>query len=193
MCEPTTWIMIAGLVLTAAAGVQTADAQKKAGEAQAEQAAENAKAAKAQGESTVLAAQIEEDRRRQQTRQMLASQRAGFAANNVDMSTGSAMDILGDTAMVGEQDALTIRANAARQAWGYSVDANNSMNQGRMAQAAGKNAATGTYLTTAASMWQQGSSMYGNRAPASTTTNRMGASRGAVNKGGYYSPGLKYS
>lgn len=150
MCEPTTWIMVAGLVLGAAAGAQQADAQKKAGEAQEEQSIENAKAAKAQGENTVLAAQVAEDRRRQQTRAMLASQRTAFAANNVDMSTGSAMDLLGDTAMVGEQDALTIRANAARQAWGYSVDANNSMNQGRMARTAGRNAATGTYLTTAA-------------------------------------------
>ncbi|MCW5738195.1 MAG: hypothetical protein KIS73_29000, partial [Enhydrobacter sp.] len=30
-------------------------------------------------------------------------------------------DILGDTKRAGEQDALTIRHNAAREAWGYQV------------------------------------------------------------------------
>ena len=174
MCEPTTWVMIAGLVLTAAAGVQQADAQKKAGQAQEEQSIENAKAAKAQGESTVLAAQVAEDRRRQQTRQMLATQRTAFAANNVDMSTGTPMEILGDTAAIGEQDALTIRANAARQAWGLEVEANNSMNQGRMARAAGSNAATGTYLTTAASMFQQGSGWGGGGGSTSNTMSMRG-------------------
>lgn len=187
MCEATTILMVAGLVLGVAGGVQQAKAQKAAAEAQEEQSKENAKAASAQAENAVLAGQVEEDRRRQQTRQFLASQRSAFAANNVDMSMGTPMELLGDTAAIGEQDALTIRANAAREAWGYKVDANNSMNQGRMAKAAGKNAATGTYLTTAANALQQGSSLSGGfkRAGSPNLSAAGGGGGGARNIGPY--------
>ena len=44
-----------------------------------------------------------------------------MAANGVDLSSGSPLDILGDTAMYGELDALTIRSNAEREAYGYRV------------------------------------------------------------------------
>lgn len=171
--------MVGSLILGAAAGVQQAKAQTAAAEATEQQSKENAKAANAQAQNTVLAAQVEEDRRRQQTRAMLGKQRAALAANNVDMSIGTPMELLGDTAAIGEQDALTIRANAARQAWGYKVDANNSLNEGRVAMAAGKNAATGTYLTTAASLMSQGSSLAGGmkKPPKLTTTSSGGGTR----------------
>lgn len=192
MCEPTTIIAVTGLILTAAAGVQTARAQRAAGEAAEEQSAENAKAANAQARNTELSGQVEEDRRRQQTRQLLASQRTTFAANNLDMSVGTPMEILGDTAAIGEQDALTIRANAAREAWGYRAEANNYLNQGRAANAAGKNQAMGTYLTTAASMTNQAAGMAGSgragAAPRYTTTNR-GPSYSTY----AYSGGARYS
>src|SRR5690606_30602593 len=107
MCTPMA-LGIASLAFTVLGGVQTAQAQSAAAAAQEAQAKENAKAADAQARNTVLAAQVEEDRRRAQTRAMLAAQRAAFAANNVDMSMGTPMDLLGDTAAIGEQDALTI-------------------------------------------------------------------------------------
>lgn len=163
MCGPAAIpiLFAVSTALTVAAGVQQAKAATAAGDAQAAQAKENAKAANVQAQNAVLTGQVEEDRRRQQTRAMLARQRTAIAANNVDMSSGSAADILGDTAAIGEQDALMIRANAAREAWGYKVDANNSMNQGRMAKAAAKNQATGTYLTTAANVAGSAYDYYG--------------------------------
>lgn len=174
MCEPTTILAVSSLVIGAVGAVQQVNAANAAADATTQQSKENAKIADAQARDTMLAGQIEEDRRRQQTRALLGSQRAAFAANNVDMSTGTPMELLGDTAAIGEEDAMTIRANAARQAWGYQVDANNSRNQGRMAQAAASNNATGTYLTSASSLLSQGSNIYGNykksTAPKYTTT-----------------------
>jgi hypothetical protein len=175
VCEATTIIAIAGLVLGVAGGVQQANAQKAAGQAQEEQSKENAKAANAQARNTELSAQVDEDRRRQMTRQQLATQRSVMAANNLDMSTGSALDILGDTAAIGEQDALTIRANAAREAWGLRSQATDYLNQGRVARVSGNNAAKGTYLTTAANAAQQGGNIYASRkgsAPSNTTNSR---------------------
>ncbi len=177
MCEPASWIAIVGLVLGAAAGVQQSNAQKAAGQAQEEQSRENAKAATTQARNTELSAQVDEDRRRFLTRQQLATQRSVLAANNLDMSSGTALEILGDTAAIGEQDALTIRANAAREAWGLRAQANDYLNQGRVARVSGNNAARGTLLTTAASTAQGANNLYGSRrttAPKNTTNTRTG-------------------
>ena len=157
--------------------MQQSNAQKAAGQAQEEQSRENAKAANNQARNTELSAQVDEDRRRQMTRQQLATQRSVLAANNLDMSTGTAVEILGDTAAIGEQDALTIRANAAREAWGLRSQANDYLNQGRVARVSGNNAARGTLLTTAASTVQGGSNIYAARrtsAPRNTTNTRTG-------------------
>lgn len=149
MCEPTTLLMVGGLVLGAAGTAYQIDATNKAADAQEAQAAENAKVANAQAENATQAGYIEEDRQRQRTRQMLAAQRTAIAANNLDMSTGTPLELLGDTAVAGEQDALTIRANAAREAWGYKAQATDYRNQGSVAKTSAKNNATGSWLTYA--------------------------------------------
>lgn len=175
MCEAVTamtwlqWLQVGAMALTAAAGVQTARAQSASAEFQEEQAKENARLAEAQARNAELAGQVEEDRQRQLTRKFLASQRTAIAANNLDMSTGTPLDILGDTAALGEQDALMIRANAAREAWGFRTQAVDFRNSGSMARAAGRNAARGTYLTTAASLMDMASAFGGSTAPAGAT------------------------
>ena len=172
MCEPvswTTWLTVGSMALTAAAGVQAAKAQSAAAEFQEDQAKENARLAELQARNAELAGLVEEDRQRQLTRKFLASQRTAIAANNLDMSTGTPLDILGDTAALGEQDALMIRANAAREAWGLRTQAVDFRNSGSMARAAGRNAARGTYLTTAASLMNTASAFGGSTAPAGAT------------------------
>ena len=53
------------------------------------------------------------------TAQMKGTQRARLSANGIDISEGSAASIQADTDWMGEMDALTIRDNANREAWGY--------------------------------------------------------------------------
>lgn len=166
MCNPVAFQVVA-LVIAAAGTAYQVDASNKATDAANEQAAENAKAADAQAKNVEQAGYVQEDRIRQRTRQMLASQRTGFAANNVDMSTGTPMDILGDTAVMGEQDALTVRANAAREAWGLKAQQVGYQNEMSLNTATNKNRNTGTILTSASSMANQGASIYRN---ANTTT-----------------------
>lgn len=60
----------------------------------------------------------EEQRRRTRTSLLMGTQQAALASQGTDLE-GSPTDILGDTAAAGEVDALTIRSNAAREAWGY--------------------------------------------------------------------------
>lgn len=163
MCEPTTWLLIGSMVVTAAAGVYSADASKKAGEAQATIAGRNADLETYKGQMAVNIGNVAEENHRAKVRQMVGSQRATLAANGVDLGSGTALDLIGETAMFGEADALTLRYNAAREAWGYGTNADNYRTEGVVARTNGRNAAKGTYLTTAGSLMSQGSSAYGAR------------------------------
>lgn len=51
--------------------------------------------------------------------QIMAQQRAGYAASGVDANVGSAADVQASARMIGELDAKTALNNAYRQAWGF--------------------------------------------------------------------------
>lgn len=114
---------------------------------------------------------------RQAVKGVIGSQRAAQGASGVDVNDGSSLDVQADTAYTGELDAITIRANAAREAWGYQVAASNERAsavsarlqgkaqannyrtqsedltvQGQMAKAAGINQGIGTILTSGADL-----------------------------------------
>lgn len=61
----------------------------------------------------------EEAAKREQTAQMMGSLRARAAGSGVDVNSGSPLNLQEDVARLGELDALTIRNNAARSAYGY--------------------------------------------------------------------------
>lgn len=147
MCEPATIAMVA---MTVIGGVVQAKAQRDQGKYEQEVANQNAKIADMQAENAKQIGNIEEERQRARVRQQIASQRVAFAANNVDAATGTAAEVLGDTAGFGYADATQIRSNALREAWGYKVDATNSRSRGRAARYNGSMGATGTLLTTGA-------------------------------------------
>jgi hypothetical protein len=52
---------------------------------------------------------------------MLGMQRTVLASRNIDIGSGTALDIIGDTAMFGQMDSLTIRHNYEREAIGYET------------------------------------------------------------------------
>ena len=84
---------------------------------------------------------IEESRmQRIKTLQKIGSQQAAMAANGVDVSSGTALDIIEDTSAMGELDALTTRYNAETQALAYEQQANNFNNQANLDVFAGENA-----------------------------------------------------
>lgn len=66
-----------------------------------------------------------ERQQRIKTQQLIGRQRAVLAGNGVVVDEGSALDITTDTAGIGEQDALTVRANAEREALGYETQGMN--------------------------------------------------------------------
>lgn len=62
------------------------------------------------------------------------------AASGVDVNSGSAVDVENSARTIGKLDALTIRSNAARAAYGYQVEETSDKNQAILDRYAGKNA-----------------------------------------------------
>lgn len=123
-----TALAIAGLATSVFGQVKSGKAQKAAGKAQkvaAESEAQladfNASVADVQADDAIQRGNEEENRFRMGVRGMIGSQRASFAGAGVDVGFGSAVDVQADAAYLGELDALTIKTNAAREAWGYQV------------------------------------------------------------------------
>lgn len=80
----------------------------------------NAKMAKTQAEDALRRGADEELALRQRVAQTQGAQTAALAARGLDVSSGSALGLISDTEYLGEIDALTIRDNAAREAWGHN-------------------------------------------------------------------------
>ena len=150
------------------AAKKAGEAQKAASESQAQVLDYNAAVADIQAKDAIERGAEQESRFRSQVRQTVGAQRAAFAASNIDVSFGSAVDVQADAAYLGELDALTIRSNAAREAWGYKVQATDirkraeiARKEGVMMAEAGRQqasaynwAAAGTLLSGATSLLQ---------------------------------------
>ena len=78
-----------------------------------------------QAEDALRRGEKEEKQHRLKIEQLKGRQKTVFAASGVETDSGSALDILSDTAEIGELEALTIRNNAEREAYGHRVQANN--------------------------------------------------------------------
>ena len=139
MCELTTIttaLMVASTVVGGVGQYQQAQAAAASHQAQAaaaqynSQIAEmNAKLADQRARDAIMRGQEEEQRKRAEVAQLQGRQRAAFGANNVDLGFGSPLDTLIDTAVMGELDALTIRRNAAREAYDFDMQAVNARAQ----------------------------------------------------------------
>lgn len=105
-------------------------------------------------------------------------QLAAFAANNVDFSTGSAADILGDTAMFSEQDQRQARINASMRAYGYQVKSLEAQGRGAYAGWAGRSQQFGQFLQGAsqAAGYASSSGAFGQSGSSGTLLGNSGNS-----------------
>ncbi|MEO4014821.1 hypothetical protein [Pseudomonas rossensis] len=97
-------------------------------------------------QETINAGDTSADWQRVQTGQAVGTQRSVQAANGIDVSSGSAAQLQDDTAMLGELDALTIQNNAAREAYGYRVQAKQDRQNAAQVTTNAGNKATGSIL-----------------------------------------------
>lgn len=134
------------LVMTAVAGAvsaYSASQQSKAASGQAKYqegvARNNEILAKRAADDARERGRIDEMNQRFKTNQLVGRQRASLAANGVDVGSGSAIDLIQDTFKIGETDALTIRANAERDAAAYLAQGANFAGEAGLYRSSGQN------------------------------------------------------
>lgn len=162
MCDFGLVLTAASTLVGAAGAKQSADANAAAQEYNAKVADMNATLAERRARNALERGREAEQLKRQEVSQLQGKQKAAMAANGVDLSFGSPLDTLVSTATLGEIDALTIRKNAANEAYDYKVDAVNKRSDAALSRAnatntkkAGNLAVAGTILTGAAKGYGQ--------------------------------------
>lgn len=149
MCS---WGAAIAAVISLYAADRSASAQKKAGEYQQAVAQENKKLADQKATDELNRGAEEAAQVRRQTQLRLGAQRAALAANNLDLQTGTSLDILGDTALYGAVDERRAKENARRRAWGYQLEGQNYQWQGDLARFNARAGAQATYLNAASNV-----------------------------------------
>lgn len=107
----------------------------------------NAGFADLQAQNALQRGELMAEREGQRAGATIGAQRASYAAQGVSVNSGSAATAQADTAGLSAIDQLMIRNNAAREAWGYNVQALNDRTQAKFAALSGKTNANSTLLT----------------------------------------------
>lgn len=108
-------------------------------------ATQNSQFAGAAGEQEVGAAGA-------QTKARVAATEANQTGSGIDINTGSAVDVRESEAKLGMLNALTIRSNVAKQAYGFQIGAASDTGQAALDRSQQQSATTGGYLNAGATV-----------------------------------------
>lgn len=150
MADPVTIALVASLAGAAVSGVgaiQQGKAAANAANYNAALAANNAKIALNNANTANLAGEQQAAVQEQKTRAQVSSEKTAQAAGGIDVNSGSAVDVRSSAAANGELNALTIRSNAAREAYGYQTQSASQTAQGELDKSQAKNDITSSYIT----------------------------------------------
>lgn len=166
----------AAIALSVVGGGITAGAQYGAGKGTRDIYNANATHQDMMADDALARGRTVEQRHRIDTRRLIGSQRAAFAGSGVDISDpdSTPVNVFADTAALSEVDALAIRSNAAREAWGHRVGAGDLRARGEIAYREGKNKAIGTLLSTGGNMLYQRYGFGGTTRGRSTNAPALG-------------------
>jgi len=98
----------------------------------------------------------------EQARQLQGTQRAQLAASGVDIGSGSAAQVLEQTVDFGIQDAITVKTNAYRQAFGLEKQAVNQRAAAKVSRAGRKFEQKATIIAGGLKAVQSGTSAFGS-------------------------------
>lgn len=115
-------LQVGGALQSAAGAYMKTSGEKRNLERSADIADMNARLSDLQAKSTLRQGQREEQRSRFETTNTKDSQTTGFAGNGIALDSETAIRVMTSTDVLGEIDANTINANAARAAWGYKME-----------------------------------------------------------------------
>lgn len=100
----------------------------------------------------------------EKTRQQVGSIKTQQAASGIDINKGSAVDVRASQAETGMLDAMTIRANAARQAYGYQTQEQGFKTQAGVDRAGAKSVKKASYIKAASTLLGSAATAYSSNA-----------------------------
>jgi hypothetical protein len=149
---------IGGAGLSAAGAYSSAEAQASNANYQAQVAANNAAVAKQNATLDTAAGVTQSGNQELKTRAAVGTTKAGQAASGVDVNSGSFPAVRSSESELGMLDAMTIRSNAAKEAYSQQVAATGDTaestllsSEASQAKAAAPISALGTFLGQASS------------------------------------------
>jgi len=130
---------IAGAMTSAVGAWGEASAKKTNYNTTANLADISARSSELTAQSALFSGQREEQASRLETANLKGKQITSMAGNGIALDSDTANRILTSTDVIGEVDANTINANAARSAWGYRMERTQHENEAITARAQAKN------------------------------------------------------
>lgn len=160
MCELMTLLTIGSTVMGGIGAIQQGQSQAASVRYNAQVSEMNAKLADRAAKDALDRGALEEQKQRQKTAALIGNQKAAMAANGVDLTFGSPLDTIVDTAVLGELDALTIRSNAYREERDIRQQGANYRGQAAMQRASADSASTGGFLSAMGTFLGGGAKSY---------------------------------
>jgi hypothetical protein len=146
-----TALLVGATALSAGSSIFNASNQASAlrmqGDYQQQIAETNARASEELAKGSIERGKTESALVKGRARQLIGTQRTSYAGQGVDVNSGSAINVQDEAFTMGETDALTVKNNAWREAWGYKTQASNLRSQGRIANLTARTQARNTMLT----------------------------------------------
>jgi hypothetical protein len=167
MADPATLAMIsigtsaAGGLTGALSSIMGGDSQSAMYGYKAGIAKQNAQIAKQNADYARKVGEVEAQRQGMETRFTVGKQKVAQAASGLDVDSGSAVDVRESTGDIGRQDQAVTRANAARKAYGFEVEAAEKEAEATMMEYAGKSSKKAGLLGAASSLLGGASSVSG--------------------------------
>lgn len=130
---------LAGSGISAIGGLMQGNAQSAA-------AKNNAIVARERAENKAKEGEMRAEQEMQKTRAEVAGIKANQGASGVDLGSDSSIDVRSSAEELGELNAINIRANAAREAYGYQTESANYLAESKNDKTSGMIGAAGTLL-----------------------------------------------
>lgn len=134
---------LAGTAIAGVGAIEQGNAASQAAAYNAQVAANNAKIATQDARFASQEGEANAAAKEMQNRKAIGAIKAGQAANGIDVNSGSAVDVRSSAAELGELDAINIRSNAARQAYGHQTQAAGDTGQSQLDRSESSNDAIG--------------------------------------------------
>jgi hypothetical protein len=141
-----------GGIVSAVGSIFTGSAQQSAANYNAQIQLKNAQQAKINSQIAGQAGNAQVEAQELRNRAGMGSLKAMQGASGIDVNSESSTAVEQSQREIGQLDALTVRSNATREAYGYATQAQSYTEKAALEKAQGENAATASYINAGSSL-----------------------------------------